>query len=313
MLQLENISIAYGKCKVVEDLNLDIAEGEMFGLVGPSGAGKTSILRVIAGIIKPNGGAVRVDDINIVVNEKKRKRMIGYLPADFGSYESLKVSEYLQFYASTYGYGGKKTTEVCNQALSFVHLEQRENELVDGLSRGMKQQLSLARSIIHNPRVLVLDEPYSGVDPIALKEIKKILVKLRQLGKTILITSHMLPEISDICTSFGVLDRGKMIIHGKTEEVITSINVINPIVIQILEGEEKALKILKEEVLVRTVSIEDKRIAITFSGDEYEQAKLLTKLTNSGVLIGSYNRIKGDFDALFNAIVHQPDLNGGER
>jgi len=223
MIDIINLTKNYGNFKAVDNLNLHIDEGEMFGFVGPNGAGKTTTMKIICGLLKASSGEVKVDGTDVLYGSKKFKSTIGYMPDFFGVYDNLKVSEYLDFYASIYKIKGEEKKKVCNDLLELVNLEHKREAYVDSLSRGMKQRLCLARSLVHNPKLLILDEPASGMDPRARFEMKEILKTLKTMGKTIIISSHILSELSEICTSVGIIDRGKMVISGSIEQIMAKI------------------------------------------------------------------------------------------
>ncbi|NLN47996.1 MAG: ABC transporter ATP-binding protein, partial [Clostridiales bacterium] len=211
MLKIKELTKRYDKFTAVDKLTLEVQDGEIFGFVGPNGAGKTTTMKIICGLMAANGGVVYVNGIDAIRQARAAKDIIGYMPDFFGVYDDLKVSEYLDFYASIYDIKLKERKKISDDLLELVDLANKRDTYVDSLSRGMKQRLCLARSLVHNPKLLVLDEPASGMDPRARVEMKEILRSLKSLGKTIIISSHILSELSELCTSIGIIDRGKMV------------------------------------------------------------------------------------------------------
>ena len=206
MLKIEKLSKNYGKFPALKELSLEVPDGQLHGFVGPNGAGKTTTMRILATLMAPTSGAAWVDGTNLVREGQKARKLVGYMPDFFGVYDNLTCREYLDFYARCYRIGAEERKRMGSQLLELVQLQEKENEYVNGLSRGMKQRLCLARSLIHDPKLLILDEPASGMDPRARAEMKGILRTLREMGKTVLISSHILPELSDRMNGNAPLD-----------------------------------------------------------------------------------------------------------
>jgi len=214
----------------------------------------------------------------------------------------LKVNEYMEFFASCYGIDGLKGRTRYMTLLDQVGLEDKVNFYVDSLSRGMKQRLCLARALIHDPLLLVLDEPASGLDPRTRFEFKEILKELKEQGKTIFISSHVLSELSELCTDIGIIDQGKMILSGSMEEILRRVNASNPLVISVLGNKEKALTILKSQPCVQTIAVKDEDIRVNFIGDEQDEALLLQQLVDAEVLVHGFCREQGSLESLFMQI-----------
>ena len=229
---------------VLEHVTLSFAVGEKTALVGRNGAGKTTTVSIIAGLMKADSGQILIDGEDI---DARHKELIGYMPDFFGVYDNLKAIEYMEFYASIYGMYGKQATSYCMELMDLVHLSDKANFYVDSLSRGMKQRLCLARSLVHNPQLLILDEPASGLDPRARFEMKGILKNLHEIDKTIIISSHILSELAEMCTTIGIIDHGQMMVKGTVDEIMTRLNTSNPLQIRIVEGMDHAVKILKKK------------------------------------------------------------------
>lgn len=220
MVDIEELTKRYGKFVALDHMNLHIDKGEIFGFVGPNGAGKTTTMRIMCGLLKATSGKVTIDGVDALGRPADVKRKIGYVPDFFGVYDNLKVMEYMDFYGSMYGMSKRKVEKVADKYLELVALQDKKDEFVDSLSRGMKQRLCVARALIHDPELLVLDEPSSGLDPRSRHDMKNILRDLKEMGKTIVISSHILPELSEMCTSIGVIDHGKIVASGSVDEIV---------------------------------------------------------------------------------------------
>lgn len=299
MLKIENLVKRYGTMLAVNNLSMEIKKGEVFGFVGSNGAGKTTTMRVVAGLLQPTSGLVYIDGIEAIANPEMVKEKIGYMPDFFGVYDNLKAMEYMEFYASMYGMVGKEVTNTCMDLLEIVNLKDEANEYVDGLSRGMKQRLCLARCLVHNPEFLILDEPASGLDPRASFEMKEIIENLSSMGKTIMISSHILSELAKMCTSIGIMKSGQMIAQGSIDDILLKAGGNGTIRIKVLEGEEKAIDILKETVEVKKISILENEIVVAFSGDEKAEAMLIKKLIDEDILLNGFYKESGSLEQAF--------------
>ena len=302
MLRINNLTKKFGKFTALNHLNLEIKKGELFGFVGPNGAGKTTTMRIISGLLKADSGEVYVGEADAIHDSRRLKEKIGYMPDFFGVYDNLKAIEYMEFYASIYGLAGADARKLCYELMDLVNLSDKADDYVDGLSRGMKQRLCLARSLVHNPELLILDEPASGLDPRARFEMKEILKNLKDMGKTIIISSHILPELAEMCTSIGIIEKGEMVINGTVDDIMSALKTSNPLVIKILKSQDTALRILKENPKVENISIKADSISIGFSGNELEEADLLGNLIANQVKISSYSREEGNLESLFMQI-----------
>lgn len=307
MLEIQDLTKKYGKFLALDNLNLHIGKGEIFGFVGPNGAGKTTTMRIVCGLLKATGGTVLVDGINAITNPEDIKRRVGYVPDFFGVYDNLKVLEYMEFYGSMYGMEKEDVDEIAEGLLELVNLSDKKEEFVDTLSRGMKQRLCVARALIHNPDLLVLDEPNSGLDPRARFEMKEVLKNLGSMGKTIIISSHILPELAEMCTSIGIMEHGHLIASGKVEEIMQKSQGIQPIRMRAFTPDYEDVEashayiatVLKEQPDVGKVTFTEDEIRISFIGDEQEAAQLLKNLLQHNILVSSFYREKEDLESLF--------------
>ncbi len=302
MLVIKDLKKKYGKFEALKGLNMQIGKGDLFGFVGPNGAGKTTTMKIVSGLLSADSGEVIMDGRPALGNIKYLKEKIGYMPDFFGVYDNLKAMEYMEFYASIYGIEGKEAAKLCRDLMDLVNLNDKYDSYVDGLSRGMKQRLCLARCLVHNPELLILDEPASGLDPRARFEMKEILKNLTDMGKTILISSHILPELAEMCTSIGIIEHGEMIINGTVDEILTKLNNTNPLMIKVFDGKEEALRILKENPAIQNIVTKEETISIGFEGNEEQEAELLKMLIENGIKISSYKREEGNLEELFMQI-----------
>ena len=299
MLSIRNLNKRYGKFQAVSELNLEVAEGEIFGFVGPNGAGKTTTMKIICGLLRATSGEITLDGVDIIQNSRRMKGKIGYMPDFFGVYDDLKVSEYLEFYASIYNIKGQERKRITDDLLELVDLGSKREAYVDSLSRGMKQRLCLARSLVHNPRLLVLDEPASGMDPRARFEMKEILKNLKGMGKTIIISSHILPELAELCTSIGIIDQGRMVISGSNEEIMQQVYNKKVVRLKVTERLDDAVLILKEYPFVDKLVIGENTIQAGFGGGDGEMSRVLSDLINRGIPVVSFSQMDGNLEDVF--------------
>lgn len=307
MVTVKNLKKRYGKFVALDGMDFEIKEGELYGFVGPNGAGKTTTMRIMAGLLRADEGTVEIDGVDVLQEPKKMKQKIGYMPDFFGVYDNLKVSEYMDFFASIYGLSGKDAKKIYGKQLDLVNLSDKTDCYVDVLSRGQKQRLCLARCLLCEPKLLILDEPASGLDPRARFEMKEVLCNLSQNGKTILISSHILPELAQMCTNVGIVENGKMVLSGTVDEIMSKFNGSNPIVIEVVEGQEKVIAFLKQEKQVETISINSNRVYVGFKGNRLDEAKLLQRILGQGAIVSSFGRAEGNLESLFMEITDKKE------
>ncbi len=300
MLRIENLCKSYGKFRAVNDLNLHIPKGEIFGFVGPNGAGKTTTMRIICGLLDATSGKVYADGIDVIDRPKELKRKIGYMPDFFGVYDDLKVMEYLEFYASIYSIKGADSRKICQDLLELVDLTDKKDFYVDSLSRGMKQRLCLARSLVHNPELLILDEPASGMDPRARIEMKEILRTLKSMGKTILVSSHILPELAELCTAIGIIEKGRIVMSGTVDEITRKVYHTQTIRIKVIDRLEEAIRVLQEYPDIDGINpVGDNEVEASFNGDEVFMNALLVRLIQNNIPVTAFNQLDGNLEDIF--------------
>ena len=223
MIETRDLTKMYGELYALNRLTLKLERGDVYGFIGPNGAGKTTTMRILATLLNPTWGEASVCGYSIYNNAKEIRRLMGYMPDFFGVYDDMKVIEYLEFFAAAYRIKGPERRRKCDQVLELVDLGYKRDALVTSLSRGMTQRLGLARVLLHEPQVLLLDEPASGLDPRARIEMRELLKELRSMGKTILVSSHILPELADICNKIGIIERGKLLFDGDVQTAIRQV------------------------------------------------------------------------------------------
>ncbi|MDJ0753494.1 MAG: ABC transporter ATP-binding protein [Ardenticatenaceae bacterium] len=305
IIEINGLTKKYGDLTALNDLNLSIHEGEVFGFIGPNGAGKTTTMRILTTLLKPSGGSATIGGYSISEQPQEVRRMIGYMPDFFGVYDDMKVWEYLDFFAACYGIPSADRQGMIGDLLALVDLTHKRDEYVESLSRGMKQRLCLARTLAHDPQVLILDEPASGLDPRARIEMRELLRALQGMGKTIFFSSHILSEVADICTSIGIMESGRMVTYGQLEDMRRQLKVHRLIQVRII-GETVPLKdilINHPEVAMitdgREIELTPDVVQFDFTGDDKSLSSLLKSLISQEIQVISFTEKVGDLEDVF--------------
>lgn len=288
MVRLDDLRKGYGRVRALDGLTMTVTEGSIFGFVGPNGAGKTTTLRILATLLRPSGGRAFIADEDVVTRPERVRQLIGYMPDFFGVYDDLKVSEYLDFYGQAHGVKSGVRRRMIGDLLALVDLEDKADAYVDTLSRGMKQRLCLARCLIHDPTVLLLDEPASGLDPRARVEMRELIKELRQMGKTVIISSHILSELSEMCTEVGIIDRGRLIAAGPVEQVLSGLKSGRLIAIRTAGRQEEVAEALRQEPGVRDVAVYADRLEAVVDADVARLSEILRALVAAGYPVYSF-------------------------
>jgi ABC-2 type transport system ATP-binding protein len=288
MIELIDFGKDYGDFTAVDRLNLKIAAGEMFGFIGPNGAGKSTTMRFLATLLKATRGEGTVNGHSVTQDPMGVRQSVGYMPDNFGVYDGMRVWEFLDFFAVAYRIPRSKRKQVISDVLELLDLTHKRDDYVNGLSRGMKQRLCLAKTLVHDPPVLILDEPSSGLDPRARVEVKALLKELRRMGKTILISSHILTELADCCTSIGIIERGQMLMHGPIDEVYRKIRGDRMVEVKFIDGMDIGLSVIRSSPHVRNVQVHDSSVTLELITDDRGVAELLQQLVSQGVGIRSF-------------------------
>jgi len=292
MIQTTNLTRKYGELIALDNLNLTIDEGECYGFIGPNGAGKTTTIKILSTLLKPSWGEARVDGKVIGYQNAEIRPIIGYVPDFMGSYDDMNVNEYLDFFATCYGLSGSQRLRAVGDVLELTDLNFKATSQVASLSRGMSQRLSIARVLLHDPKVLLLDEPASGLDPRARIEIRELLKELHRMGKTILISSHILHELAELCTSVGIIEQGKLLFSGKVDAILAQAKVGQIVHIEVTERTEDAATLLRSVDGIKCVDVViengSSRIDVTIDATtKLEVSELPNRLIAQGFRITS--------------------------
>lgn len=299
MIELRGFGKDYGEFTAVESLDLNIDEGEMFGFIGPNGAGKSTSIRFLATLLRASRGDGTINGYSVSEDPMNVRRSVGYMPDAFGVYDGMKVWEFLDFFAVAYKIGRTQRKQVIKDVLELLDLTYKRDDFVNGLSRGMKQRLCLAKTLVHDPPVLILDEPASGLDPRARVEVKALLKELRRMGKTILISSHILTELADCCTSIGIIERGKMLMHGPIDDVYQQIRGNQVVEARFGTNLDSALSIIRSYPEVRDIQVDGSKVVIEFTTAEHNPAELLKQLINNDVEVINFGQKDPNLEDVF--------------
>lgn len=311
MLQINHLYKNYGKFQAVNNLTLHIPQGDLFGFVGPNGAGKTTTIRMVCGLMQPTAGNIVINGVDVMTHQREIKKQIGYVPDFFGVYDNLKVKEYMDFYGSMYRMGSREIERIADDLLELVNLSDKKEVFVDTLSRGMKQRLCVARALIHNPALLILDEPNSGLDPRARVEMKELLLNLKSMGKTIVISSHILSELSEMCNSIGIMDHGNLVTAGRIEDIMEGVFGSNQMVITLDEGRDVAVRIANEHAKVKVDSVGEHEIRLSHTMTRQEIAKLVGTMIENDVVVTGFHKQEENLETLFMRVTGNDDAQKG--
>ncbi|CAM3413555.1 MULTISPECIES: ABC transporter ATP-binding protein [Brevibacillus] len=299
MIRIQDLRKRYGKMEALKGLTLEIEKGTVFGFVGPNGAGKSTTMSILATLLEPTSGKAYVGGYEVTERPKEVRKLIGYMPDFFGVYDNLTAEEYLDFYGANYDIPLAERKQIIPQLLELVNLTHKRDAYVDSLSRGMKQRLGLARCLVHNPEVLILDEPASGLDPRARIELREILKELRDMGKTIIISSHILPELAEMCDVIGIVEEGNLVAFGRVDEIYTKMQEKKLLRIRLLDRIEETMEHLRQQPTIAGVTQEGNWIAVGFTGDDQQQVELFRDLAVSGYPVAAFNEDQGDLEEIF--------------
>ncbi|MEC7356097.1 MAG: ABC transporter ATP-binding protein [Planctomycetota bacterium] len=302
MIKTVNLTKKYGELHAIQGIELDLDEGDLFGFIGPNGAGKTTTMRIIATLLEPTWGEAYVCGNSIYNNAQEIRRLVGYMPDFFGVYDDMKVIEYLEFFAAAYRIRGEARRKRCDEMLEVVDLDFKRDAFANTLSRGQTQRLGLARVLLHDPQVLLLDEPLSGLDPRARIEMRNLLRRLGQTGKTIVVSSHILPELADICNKIGIIDRGVMNVNSEVTEVIKQVRSKTVLHINVAENLDAAAKLLDDSEIVEDVSQGDGHLVVSLKDAAEDYSTLPTQLIESGFKLTLFREEDVNLESAFMAL-----------
>ena len=308
MIETAGLTKYYGNLAAVVDLNLRIEEGDIFGFIGPNGAGKTTTMRILATLLEPTRGTASIDGLDVRRKGKEVRKRVGYMPDFMGVYDDLKVFEYLEFFAAAFGIDRRKRKAIVDGVLELTDLESKRAATVDSLSRGMQQRLSLARVLTHDPKALILDEPASGLDPRARIEIRELLRELKKMGKTIMISSHILSELEEICDHVGIIEHGRLVFSGTMEDIRKRMGVHNKLRVQVVGDADRAVELLSALPQIETVRRAGEEISVTFAegtgGDGLIARTLVQGNIDVVALIPEQIKLDDAFLQLTKGIIH---------
>jgi ABC-2 type transport system ATP-binding protein len=305
MIVAENLRKTYGTLVAVEGINLELNPGDIFGFIGPNGAGKTTTIKMLATLIQPTSGRATVNGIDVVKFPREVRPHIGYMPDAFGVYDDIKVWEYLDFFCAAYDPPRESRPDIIERVLTVTDLMEKRDAFVQTLSRGMQQRLCLAKCLVHNPQVLLLDEPASGLDPRARIDIKRLIARLGAMGKTVIVSSHILPELADFCNKIGIMERGKLLVSGDVETIVRELQPSRQLVIATRDDEAAFLRLrdtLRDDPNVEKVTLDEDTpftFRVAFKGDMAVQADLLKQLILDGHPICSFAETAMDLEDVF--------------
>lgn len=301
MLEVKNLYKSYGSLQAVQDVSFSLKPGDIFGFIGSNGAGKTTTIKIISTLLEPTSGTASVNGHDILRDPMGVRRQIGYMPDFFGLYDDIKVWEYLEFFAGIYRIPKRQRGEVVDNVLELTDLTIKKQAFVQSLSRGMQQRLCLARCLIHDPALLLLDEPASGLDPRARAELKELILELARMGKMIIVSSHILPELSDFCNMVGIIEKGRMLRWGPIQEVIRSLQPVRELILELIDGSERAATLLKQQPGVCDVALNGhpRKLLVSFDGSEDEQADIVSALVKEGLRVLSYREDVKNLEHVF--------------
>ncbi len=325
-IETRDLTRRYGRVLAVDHLNLRVPTGALFGFIGPNGAGKTTTLRMLAGLLEPSSGEVWIAGQRVDRDLHAARRLIGYMPDFFGMYDNMLVWEYLDFFARCYGLSAKQRATMVGELLELVNLADKRDAQVQSLSRGMQQRLCLAHALVHDPKILLLDEPASGLDPRARVEMRELLKELTAMGKTIIVSSHILAELAEMCTQVGIVEKGKLVASGSMDEIRRHMQRGRVLRLRVLADEQNALALLRaslsadasEPTVVASFDSASLRsgfdgarggttLELQLDGDDYAAATLLARLVARGTQVTDFHEVGNDLEELFLRLT---EING---
>ena len=299
MISVDELRVDYGNFCAVEELSFSVTEGEVFGLIGPNGAGKTSTMRALVGLLTPTYGAIHIAGFDIREEPQAVGQVLGFMPDFPPVYEDLLVWEFLDLFAASYFIPKPRRKSEILHRLEQVGISEKTNSLVGSLSRGMRQRLMLAKTLLPEPKVLLLDEPASGMDPHGRAQMKQVIRDFADEGGTVLVSSHILSEMDEFCTSIGIMQRGQMIVTGKVDEITEKVLGRSILEVELVSGGDGLLKILARHGIDAELDESKQQFAIPFGGDDRAASDLLTELVNAGVRISSFTRKRESLEDVF--------------
>ncbi|GIW94228.1 MAG: ABC transporter ATP-binding protein [Pirellulaceae bacterium] len=302
MIKTVDLTKKYGDAFAIRGIDLELEQGDLFGFIGPNGAGKTTTMRILATLLNPTWGEAYVCGYSIYTQPREIRRLVGYMPDFFGVYDDMKVIEYLEFFAAAYRIRGPQRRKRCNEMLEIVDLDFKRDAYANTLSRGQTQRLGLARVLLHDPQVLLLDEPLSGLDPRARIEMRNLLRKLGNMGKTIIVSSHILPELADICNKVGIIDKGVMQINTTVSDVMRLVRQNTVLEIEVAGDQDQAEKLLGDHPLVESLERKNGRMRVTLKAGDVDYSQLSSLLVQNGFRLKHFAEETISLESAFMAL-----------
>lgn len=299
MIETRNLTKKYGDLVAVNEINLNLKEGDVFGFIGPNGSGKTTTMRMIATLLNPDYGEAYVCGQSIYTAPQEIRRLVGYMPDFFGVYDDMTVIEYLEFFAATYRIDGPSRRKVCEEKLELVDMSFKRDAYASQLSRGQTQRIGLARVLLHEPQVLLLDEPASGLDPRARIEIRNLLKRLGEMNKTVIVSSHILPELADVCTRVGMIEKGHLIVDGYVHEVMKKAREALMLHVQVTERTEEAAKLIESHESIDQIEIKGGTINVTLKKNVDDYSFLPSMLIEAGYRLRLFREEEVNLETAF--------------
>ena len=299
MIEVRHLVKNYNKFKALKGIDLSIDEGDIFGFIGPNGAGKTTTIRILATLLEPTAGQALINGIDVMQSPYEIKKIVGYMPDSFGVYDGMRLTEYLDFFGAAYKIPSRKRKAIIDDVLQLTDLTSRADDYVSAFSRGMKQRCCLAKTLIHDPKVLLLDEPASGLDPRARIEIKELLKALQEMGKTILISSHILSELGDMCNKIAIIEHGELLTSGDFKEILAGMRQTKEIRLEVFEGADVAAEVLNGQSGIMNVGRSGNEFQLQSDLGAEDLSRLLSRMVSEGVKVLFFGEEQGTLEDVF--------------
>jgi ABC-2 type transport system ATP-binding protein len=315
VMETRDLTKAYGDFVALDRLNIHVQRGQIMGFIGPNGAGKTTTIKILVGLARPTGGTATIAGVDCTRDARKIKQLVGYMPDTFGSYDNMRVREYLDFFGAAYKIPRKARMQRIEEVMDLTGSAYMRDRFVDALSHGMRQRLGIARTLLHDPRMLILDEPANGLDPTARVEMRELLLKLAAMGKTLIVTSHILPELARICDSVAIITKGKLRAFGSLEQIMRDVRQRRLIEVQLVSADDldKTAQLMTEGLEKQatvTVARQELTVRAETSADDRLMATLLGRLVGAGVAVAQFREMQQDLEDAFLMVTRNEGPSG---
>ena len=305
MIRIEHLTRDFGGGRGIHDLSMEIPKGKIFGYIGPNGAGKSTTIKILCGLYSQTSGRAFINNLEVTpANAKRIKKIVGYMPDNFGVYDKMSVWEYLDFFCAAYHIPPKARQKRVQEVLALTNSQHMLDYQVASLSKGMTQRIGLAKTLLHDPEVLILDEPASGLDPYARIEMRQTIMRLRDIGKTIMLSSHILPELAGVCDLIGILEKGRLLAFGTVDEVTRQVQENLKFSVSIVSGMERAQQVCAEFPEVQNLECNGNEMHFRFNGSRGKLPEILTRLVANGVAVAEFREEHADLEEVFLSVTH---------